>query len=330
MNVTLSNELVMRSPTMNDLDDVLALRNACAIADTGAANLTAARLRTEWTDTAFDLAGDAWLVAARDGRLVGCAEFYEEDPPLPYEMLCAVHPDSLGRGIGTHLLHRIEQRAQQAIAQAPPGARVGLQTGVYATNESARQLLEREGYTAVRRWQRKGIEMDAAPPAPRVPDGILVRVFDMGREDRAVHAAYEEAMADEWGHPPLTYAEWRHFKIDGEDNFDPTLWFLAIDGSEIAGLAICRWERPGEPDEGHVRDLGVRPAWRRRGMALALLQHVFAEFYRRGKRKVGLGVDATSRTGADLLYAKAGMRVISEMVFYEKELRAGRRATNTP
>jgi ribosomal protein S18 acetylase RimI-like enzyme len=189
--------------------------------------------------------------------------------------------------------------------------------------------------------------MDAAPPAPRVPDGILIRAFDMGREDRAVYAAYEEAMADEWGHPPLTYAEWRHFKIDGEDNFDPTLWFLAtpaprdrmmprpdsrcgVDGSEIAGLAICRWERPGEPDEGHVRDLGVRPAWRRRGMALALLQHVFAEFYRRGKRKVGLGVDATSRTGADRLYTKVGMRVVSEMVFYEKELRAGRRATNTP
>jgi len=66
----------------------------------------------------------------------------------------------------------------------------------------------------------------------------------------------------------------------------------------------------------------LRP-WRRRGLALALLHHTFGEFYRRGKRRVGLGVDADSLTGALRLYEKAGMHPIRQYASFEKELRPG-------
>jgi mycothiol synthase len=74
-----------------------------------------------------------------------------------------------------------------------------------------------------------------------------------------------------------------------------------------------------------VNILGVRRPWRRRGVALALLQHSFREFYSRGRYKVGLGVDAQSLTGATRLYEKAGMRSdpSRQLVLYEKELRPG-------
>jgi mycothiol synthase len=55
-----------------------------------------------------------------------------------------------------------------------------------------------------------------------------------------------------------------------------------------------------------------------------LLQHSFGEFYRRGTKTIGLGVDASSPTGATRLYQRAGMYVASEFLTYEKELRAGR------
>jgi hypothetical protein len=42
---------------------------------------------------------------------------------------------------------------------------------------------------------------------------------------------------------------------------------------------------------------------------------------------VGLGVDATSLTGATRLYEKAGMHVQRKSVTYEKMLRAGRDLT---
>ncbi|MEZ4726737.1 MAG: hypothetical protein R3E79_06345 [Caldilineaceae bacterium] len=62
-------------------------------------------------------------------------------------------------------------------------------------------------------------------------------------------------------------------------------------------------------------------------LALALLHHAFGEFYRRGVKKVGLGVDASSLTGATRLYEKAGMKPFRQYNTYEKELRPGRDLT---
>src|SRR5215468_1533170 len=73
---------------------------------------------------------------------------------------------------------------------------------------------------------------------------------------------------------------------------------------------------------GVVGALGVRKPWRRRGIAQALLHHAFGEFYRRGKRRVALGVDAENPTGATRLYERAGMHVAFEAVTYGKELAA--------
>ena len=56
---------------------------------------------------------------------------------------------------------------------------------------------------------------------------------------------------------------------------------------------------------------------------MALLLHAFEEFRRRGKTSVGLGVDASSLTGATKLYEKAGMHVDERVDIYEKELRPG-------
>jgi len=108
------------------------------------------------------------------------------------------------------------------------------------------------------------------------------------------------------------------------DGFDPTLWFLAMDGDEIAGISLCRPYAYDDPDMGFVNVLAVRRPWRKRGLGLALLRHSFNEFYHRGKRKVGLGVDAQNLTGALHLYEKAGMHVHRQFDSYEKELRAGR------
>ena len=73
-------------------------------------------------------------------------------------------------------------------------------------------------------------------------------------------------------------------------------------------------------DEGWVRLVGVRPAWRRRGIATALLGTAFREFWRRGYARVELGVDPGSVHGAQRLYERAGMRVAFELAKYQKAL----------
>jgi ribosomal protein S18 acetylase RimI-like enzyme len=101
------------------------------------------------------------------------------------------------------------------------------------------------------------------------------------------------------------------------------LYFIAMDGNEIAGINLCRPHIPYDADQGLVGSIGVRRPWRKRGLGLALLRHAFNEFYRRGTRKVGLGVDAQSLTGALRLYENAGMHIEQADDFYEKELRPG-------
>ena len=103
------------------------------------------------------------------------------------------------------------------------------------------------------------------------------------------------------------------------ESFDPSLWFLAVDGDEIAGVTLCKTLA----GEGWIGVVGVRRPWRKRGLGLALLRHALAEYHRRGVRKVGLSVDAEGVTGALRLYRRAGMRVRESYAIYLKELRPG-------
>ncbi|PZS06316.1 MAG: hypothetical protein DLM70_05260, partial [Chloroflexi bacterium] len=85
------------------------------------------------------------------------------------------------------------------------------------------------------------------------------------------------------------------------------LWFLAEDRStgDISGLCLCQVV----PRLVWVSNVAVRPPWRSRGLGLALLRHAFAEYERRGMRRVELSVDSESPTGAPRLYERAGMHV---------------------
>jgi mycothiol synthase len=117
---------------------------------------------------------------------------------------------------------------------------------------------------------------------------------------------------------------WQHF-MDHNPDLDPALWFMALDGDEVAGVSLCYAKSHDDPKLGWVGTLGVCRPWRKRGLGLVLLQHSFGELYRRGQCKVGLGVDADSLTGATRLYLKAGMQPDPKYTyyFYEKELRPG-------
>ncbi|HEU5226389.1 MAG TPA: GNAT family N-acetyltransferase [Ktedonobacteraceae bacterium] len=308
----------MRHPTMADLAEVTALLRICEVALDGAAETTLDDIRTGWQMPSFDLAKDAWLVLSDEGKIVGAAVVEHREHARLYTG-GEVHPDYRNRGIGTYLLHLAEQRAHQHIPLAPAEARVTLNTSLSNQHKAGLRLLEEHNFQFVRYFWRMAIEVNAEPPMPEWAEGITVRSFtpDM---TRAVYEADEEAFKDHWGHMPLAFEEWQRWTVQRE-GFDPTMWFLAMDGDEIAGFSLCKDEKESG---GWVHVLGVRRSWRRKGIGLALLHHSFGEFYKRGIHNVYLGVDAQSLTGATRLYERAGMHVIRQYNAYEKELRAGK------
>jgi GNAT superfamily N-acetyltransferase len=165
------------------------------------------------------------------------------------------------------------------------------------------------------------IELDSPPPEPRWPEGIAVRTFDRAADEDIVFDVQNETFADMWEYTPPPREDWQGWMFDSQH--DPTLWFVVTEGEEAAAIALCRPHETGDPDMGWVSVLGVRRPWRRRGLGLALLRHVFGEFHRRGRKRVGLGVDGSSPTGATQLYERAGMSVDRRWDVYEKESRAG-------
>src|SRR5437660_5711778 len=306
ITANLPRGFTMRYPTMADLEEVTALTRTCEVALDGVAETTLDDIHTGWRMPSFDLAKDAWLVLSDEGKIVGLAGVEHRGHARIYTG-GEVHPDYRNRGIGTYLLHLAEERARQHIPQAPPEARVTLNCGANSKDEAVIRLLEERGFTRVRYFWRMAIEMDAVPPAPELAEGITLRTFTPEMA-RAVYEADEEAFQDHWGYMPLPFEEWKHWTLMRE-GFDPTLWFLAMDGDEIAGFSLCKDEKESG---GWVHVLGVRRPWRRKGVGLALLHHSFGGFYKRGIRNVYLGVDAQSLTGATRLYERAGMHVIRQ------------------
>ena len=281
--------------------------------------VTPEELEREWKAPGFDLEKNAWVVVTSDGRVVGYEEFNDRHAHASLMGDGYVHPEFMGRGVGTAMLRALDVRAREEMELAEPDLRVFIRNGMSIGDKVAREMHEAEGYKAIRFSWRMEITLDDAPPAPVFPDGIELRPFVLEQHDHAVFEAHEEAFSDHWGHTPGTYEKWQH-NVSGREDLDPSLWHIAWDGDQIAGYSLCRYRN----GLGWVGTLGVRRTWRKRGLGEALLLHSFAEFYKRGTKTIGLGVDAANPTGATRLYKKAGMHVASEYVIYEKELRPGR------
>ena len=198
--------------------------------------------------------------------------------------------------------------------------------GAYNSVVSYRRIIEQYGLQQFRHSFRMQIDMDSPPPTPSWPQGIAVRMANPEQEIEVIYMVDDEAFLDHYGYISEPHDEgferYKHMFLEDE-GYDPSLWFLTMDGEDIAGLCLGRNSSYEDKDSGYIHSLGVRRPWRSRGIGLALLHQAFGEYYRRGKRKVALGVDAENLTGALDLYKKAGMYIHRQFDLYQKILRPG-------
>jgi mycothiol synthase len=318
-----------RAAREDDVEIVVDLINAAALNDTGRVATNREEKLIEWGLPQFCPETDTLLVLAPEGRPVGFVELWDEEPFVRKYLWGRVHPDYRGRGIGNRLMAWAEARARQSLDKAPPEARVSVHTSTLHENRPAHELFEARGYTPARFFFRMLIEMEpgAPPPPPVWPEGVRVRPFVLGQDDRAVHATINEAFKDHWGFiSGETFEEWLHW-IKEDEQFDPSVCFVAVTGEtgeeQIVGVLMSRPQWEEDASVAWIDELGVLRPWRRRGIARALLHQAFGKFHRRARYKVGLGVDGGSLTGATRLYEQASMRIFQQNDAYEKILRPG-------
>jgi mycothiol synthase len=302
--------MTLRPPREDEFDAMLELMNAHQLAAFGEADVTAEELRA-WLTTPYVVVERDIRVLERDGRLIGYADVDPtRDEPPRWWCDVKIHPEVDAEEVAGRLVGWIDERARE-------GGRIRLWT-----SEDDRRITgayAELGFERVRHSYRMEIDLDGDTREPAWPDGIAVRTATEA-DQQAVYEATVEVWRDTNDPIDETFDEWAHWTTRSE-TFDPSLWFLAFAGDELAGFSLCR-QSPTDPNAGYVGTLGVRRPWRKQGLGEALLLHSFAAFRGRGWSRGTLGVDASSPTGATRLYERAGMRVYRDTAFFERPVRA--------
>jgi GNAT superfamily N-acetyltransferase len=322
MNGALSGELppglLFRRPVRADAESVAELMSAVDIAEIGEAETDADDVRDGWDLPRFDLSRDAWLVVSEQDAVQAYGMVWDKVPGS--ELIGDIYslPGESQGPIAAALFARIEERAAEHLSAAPREDEVSL--GFFAPAESPwGRFLDERGYPVARTYFRMEIELGEETPTPLQIPGIEVRTFQPGGDDAALHLAIQESFAEHYLFSTEPIEEWMK-RRSAHPVADPSLWRVAWDGVEPAGgILPYPFERMA-----WIREVGVRRAWRSRGVGRALLLHAFAALHARGHRRIGLGVDAQNATGATRLYESAGMRITLRHEFHRRVLRAGR------
>ncbi len=232
-----------------------------------------------------------------------------------------VHPSWRRFGLGSAMLQQAWRRAAERTVSPDPSSTRLLQTFALGTETGADALARRFGYAAVRYAFK--MRRDLALPIPQrpLPEGIEIR--PVRSEDwRPIWEAEREAFQDHWGYAPWPEEAYQRFLQF--PHYDPSLWRIAWDGDQVAGMVLNfineEENRVYDRRRGYTEDIAVRRPWRRRGLAGALIARSLETLRERGMDEAALGVDAENRTGALRLYEQLGYTVIQQWTVFRRPL----------
>jgi mycothiol synthase len=301
-------------------------------ADHGTEHLAPDDLADELEPDWIDVERDTVIALDEDGvaRAFGITQVRPGDVTLLRTFLWGgVDPEWRGRGIGRDLLARQERRGAEIVAsrradlgpETPASLWVTVDQGVDATERLVtRSGFEASRYSFVMRRDLATPLPDAGLPAAEAAAGLRLVPWSADL-DQAIRLAHNEAFADHWGFQPWDEDTWRQWE-SGHRDFRGDWSFAVLDGEEVAAYALSAgyvndWEAQGYT-EGWTAKLGVRRAWRGRGLAKALLAASMRAFKDAGMEYAGLDVDSANATGAVALYTGLGYEVRHQTVHYLK------------
>ena len=266
------------------------------------------------------------IVAEIDRRVVGAAwpHWAIRDGVLTLDHDGVVRPEVRRRGIGGELLRLAQASLLERTAEVHPGVPRRFSSWVNDLEAGTRAMLEGDGYAPDRyAFEMIRRDLDDVPDLP-LPDGLEIRPMSLDHA-RQVFAAEDEAFRD---HPD--HRDWTEDDVLSNlenPDFDPSLWQVAWDGDEVAGV-VSPWihwtenERLGFKRSWFHR-VSVRRPWRQRGLARALIARAFIAVRERGIEEACLGVDVENPTGALRLYESLGFRPFKTARVYRRPVNAG-------
>jgi len=285
--VNLPDGLTARPLTATDVDDVIAMINACERHDTGELMWEREDLIADSSSDGFDPERD-WIGVFDGDRCVAWAMVLQQR-----RTFVDVHPHMRRRGIGSALQDWAVDRVRAL------GGAYASQT-IDDRRTDVVSALQAAGYTP--RFTSWVLRMDhPVPPEPAPPDGITLRAFRPADETELL-AMFEEAFSEFEDRLPSSIGTWRAMttRREGFRNED---MIVAVDGERIVGGAFLI----RSAGSIWVDKFAVHRDYRHRGIARAMLAAAFARSHELGSSFTELNTD--SRTGALSFYERIGMHI---------------------
>ena len=281
-------------------------------------------LRHLWFEfPGLDLERDTFAAAGADGRVVGFAGSYPREHPTHAARVFVpgtVDPAHRRRGIGRHLLRAAEARAREQLAQMTTDLPRQIDCDAPEGSVGRIVLFEAEGYRPIRTFASMRRDLREPLPTPADVPGMTWATWRT-ELDEAIRLAHNDAFQDHWGSDPLGPERWQHF-VHGSPGFSADCSWLALDGATVAGYALCWLGGTEDRRVGWLGTIGVRRAYRRRGIGSAVIARSLASFRASGLTSAGLDVDAENPTGAVRVYESLGFAVTDRSIVYSKSIPA--------
>ncbi|MEV4320842.1 mycothiol synthase [Microbispora rosea] len=238
-----------------------------------------------------------------DGNVAGFAHLDPADPAEGPSGELVVHPAFRRRGLGRRLLGE---------ALEASGGRLRL--WAHGDLPGAARLAASAGLARVRSlWQMRR-PLSEPLPAAALPEGVRLRTFEPGRDEKAWLALNALAFAT---HPEQ--GSWTPADLELRERepwFEPAGFFLAVRGDTLAGF---HWTKVHGGDEpiGEVYVVGVAPGERGTGLGRALTLAGLEHLRALGLAQVMLYVDEEN-TAAVRLYEALGFTRWKTDVMYRR------------
>jgi len=313
--------LRFRRPRGDD-DDFAALA-AITVASNRADEIpflpSAEHLREEFDDLSrSDPTRDVVLaeVAGAPVAEAGMARTMRAGIPV-YEIWGHVDPAWRRRGLGRALLRENLRRTRERGAKEPDGGPFGARAHVDEHEIGHHRLVADAGFEPIRWYfMMRRPTLDDIPYAP-LPDGLDIRPVTPDLH-RRIWDADNEAFRDHWQAREPEESDFT--SLFAKADLDTSLWAVAWDGDEIAGV-VQPWIWKDENRElgvqrGWLEHISVRRPWRRRGLGRALTAEGLRRLRAAGMSEAMLGVDAENPTGALGVYERLGFEVHQRTTAY--------------
>lgn len=261
-----------------------------------------------------------------DGDLAGYSRVWwwdEESGKRIFLHFSFLRPEWRETGIRLTMLRHSEQRLREIAVEQPTDLLCFYESWASDTEIQWEALLAAEGYEGVRHgFDMVRPNLENIPDLP-LPQGLEVRLTQPDQY-RTVWEGAREAFRDEWGYFEEEWSDQRFASWKQEATFDPSLWQVAWDGDQVAGMVLTFIDEAENKEynrkRGYTEGICARRPWRRQGLARALMARSFQVQKERGMTETALGVDTQNPNGALQLYESMGFRPVRRSTTYRKAM----------